>query len=223
MLWSLDCIFYIDCDTRSSHSIKQWLLSRLLTCCILATWRNLKIARDFRQWWGLSRHPLDLESSYPSPFTNGASLFFDSENSFHFVRQEIISFQCSHLRPSLLLDPNCFLIEFSVNPAHYMFEDLHNTDYLIMIPLLKCLNRRIETSFKFMKKRITSQFVLMYSLFVTEGSSDCRSDSELQNYLYVLILGQLLHGLGGTTLYTVGVSLIDDSVPASSSPMYIGE
>lgn len=104
-----------------------------------------------------------------------------------------------------------------------MFEDLHNTDYLIMIPLLKCLNRRIETSFKFMKKRITSQFVLMYSLFVTEGSSDCRSDSELQNYLYVLILGQLLHGLGGTTLYTVGVSLIDDSVPASSSPMYIGE
>ncbi|XP_053383119.1 solute carrier organic anion transporter family member 4C1-like isoform X2 [Mercenaria mercenaria] len=51
---------------------------------------------------------------------------------------------------------------------------------------------------------------------------DCSSDSELQHYLYVLILGQLLHGLGGTTLYTVGVSLIDDSVPASSSPMYIG-
>lgn len=55
-----------------------------------------------------------------------------------------------------------------------------------------------------------------------ETSLDCNSDSDLQNYLYVLILGQLLHGLGGTTLYTVGVSLIDDSVPASSSPMYIG-
>ncbi|XP_060574876.1 solute carrier organic anion transporter family member 4C1-like [Ruditapes philippinarum] len=53
-------------------------------------------------------------------------------------------------------------------------------------------------------------------------TANCDGDSELQNYLYVLILGQLLHGLGGTTLYTVGVSLIDDSVPASSSPMYIG-
>ncbi|XP_052249531.1 solute carrier organic anion transporter family member 4C1-like [Dreissena polymorpha] len=46
--------------------------------------------------------------------------------------------------------------------------------------------------------------------------------SSLQHYLYVLVLGQLLHGLGGATLYTVGLSLIDDSVPATSSPMYIG-
>ena len=56
----------------------------------------------------------------------------------------------------------------------------------------------------------------------TDSPVQCNSDSGLQNYLYVLILGQLLHGLGGTTLYTVGVGLIDDSVSASSSPMYIG-
>ncbi|XP_052764566.1 solute carrier organic anion transporter family member 4C1-like isoform X2 [Mya arenaria] len=56
----------------------------------------------------------------------------------------------------------------------------------------------------------------------TETEAACKSGSDLQDYLYVLILGQLLHGLGGTTLYTVGVSLIDDSVPAASSPMYIG-
>ncbi|KAL4217826.1 Solute carrier organic anion transporter [Mactra antiquata] len=58
--------------------------------------------------------------------------------------------------------------------------------------------------------------------FKEERTANCEGESYLQNYLYVLILGQLLHGLGGTTLYTVGVSLIDDSVPASSSPMYIG-
>ncbi|KAK3598165.1 hypothetical protein CHS0354_008840 [Potamilus streckersoni] len=50
----------------------------------------------------------------------------------------------------------------------------------------------------------------------------CYRDSALQAYLYVLILGQFLHGLGGTTLYTVGVSYIDDSVPAESSALYIG-
>ncbi|KAK3087766.1 hypothetical protein FSP39_010363 [Pinctada imbricata] len=46
--------------------------------------------------------------------------------------------------------------------------------------------------------------------------------SHLQNYLYVFLFGQILHGVGGTTLYIVGVALIDDSVPASSSPMYCG-
>lgn len=55
-----------------------------------------------------------------------------------------------------------------------------------------------------------------------KAPSSCDGDATLQNYLYVLVLGQLLHGIGGTTLYTVGVSLIDDSVPASNSPMYIG-
>ena len=59
--------------------------------------------------------------------------------------------------------------------------------------------------------------------YFSDIAAECNSDSDLQNYLYVLILGQLLHGLGGTTLYTVGVSLIDDSVSASSSPMYIGK
>ncbi|XP_033727827.1 solute carrier organic anion transporter family member 4C1-like isoform X2 [Pecten maximus] len=50
----------------------------------------------------------------------------------------------------------------------------------------------------------------------------CNMDESLQNYLYVFLLGQALHGVGGTTLYIVGVSLMDDSVPATSSPMYIG-
>ena len=60
-------------------------------------------------------------------------------------------------------------------------------------------------------------------LSFSDTTETCNSDSDLQHYLYVLILGQLLHGLGGTTLYTVGVSLIDDSVSANSSPMYIGK
>jgi len=37
----------------------------------------------------------------------------------------------------------------------------------------------------------------------------------------LFVIGQLLHGIGGSTLITVGYSFVDDSVPASASPMYI--
>uniref|UniRef100_A0A8C3PMV0 Kazal-like domain-containing protein n=1 Tax=Calidris pygmaea TaxID=425635 RepID=A0A8C3PMV0_9CHAR len=46
--------------------------------------------------------------------------------------------------------------------------------------------------------------------------------SSLPNYLYVFILGQLLLGIGGTPLYTLGTAFIDDSVPTHKSSLYIG-
>ncbi|KAM6109629.1 LOW QUALITY PROTEIN: solute carrier organic anion transporter family member 4C1-like [Phoenicopterus ruber ruber] len=46
--------------------------------------------------------------------------------------------------------------------------------------------------------------------------------SSLPNYLYVFILGQLLLGIGGTPLYTLGTAFIDDSVPKHKSSLYIG-
>uniref|UniRef100_A0A8C8VKP4 Solute carrier organic anion transporter family member n=1 Tax=Pelusios castaneus TaxID=367368 RepID=A0A8C8VKP4_9SAUR len=46
--------------------------------------------------------------------------------------------------------------------------------------------------------------------------------SSLSNYLYVFILAQLLLGVGGTPLYTLGTAFIDDSVPKHKSSFYIG-
>ncbi|XP_030322651.1 solute carrier organic anion transporter family member 4C1 isoform X2 [Calypte anna] len=46
--------------------------------------------------------------------------------------------------------------------------------------------------------------------------------SSLSSYLYVFILGQLLLGIGGTPLYTLGTAFIDDSVPKNKSSIYIG-
>ncbi|NXL86627.1 SO4C1 protein, partial [Alectura lathami] len=46
--------------------------------------------------------------------------------------------------------------------------------------------------------------------------------SSLSSYLYVFILGQLLLGVGGTPLYTLGTAFIDDSVPKHKSSLYIG-
>ncbi|XP_055958060.1 solute carrier organic anion transporter family member 4C1 [Patella vulgata] len=47
-------------------------------------------------------------------------------------------------------------------------------------------------------------------------------ETYLSSYLYVFVLGQMLHGVGGTTIYTVGIALLDDSVSSSTTPLYIG-
>ncbi|XP_053330553.1 solute carrier organic anion transporter family member 4C1 [Spea bombifrons] len=49
-----------------------------------------------------------------------------------------------------------------------------------------------------------------------------KKKSSLSNYLYVFILGQLLMGVGGTPLYTLGTAFFDDSLPTHKSSLYIG-
>ncbi|NXQ83759.1 SO4C1 protein, partial [Nyctibius grandis] len=56
----------------------------------------------------------------------------------------------------------------------------------------------------------------------TNFTCSASTKSSLPNYLYVFILGQLLLGVGGTPLYTLGTSFIDDSVPKHKSSLYIG-
>ncbi|XP_036603815.1 solute carrier organic anion transporter family member 4C1-like [Trichosurus vulpecula] len=58
----------------------------------------------------------------------------------------------------------------------------------------------------------------------TRINSTCQHyiTSSLSNYLYVFILGQMLLGVGGTPLYTLGTAFIHDSVPTHLSSLYIG-
>ncbi|ELW72943.1 Solute carrier organic anion transporter family member 4C1 [Tupaia chinensis] len=57
----------------------------------------------------------------------------------------------------------------------------------------------------------------------SRNSTSCTSSTSLlSNYLYVFILGQLLLGVGGTPLYTLGTAFIDESVPIHKSSLYIG-
>ncbi|NXG21101.1 SO4C1 protein, partial [Grallaria varia] len=51
---------------------------------------------------------------------------------------------------------------------------------------------------------------------------NARRKSSHQNYLYVFMLGQMLLGVGGTPLFTVGTAFLDDSVPKYKSSLYIG-
>ncbi|NXC35949.1 SO4C1 protein, partial [Campylorhamphus procurvoides] len=58
----------------------------------------------------------------------------------------------------------------------------------------------------------------------TSANVTCNAStkSSEQNYLYVFMLGQLLLGVGGTPLFTLGTAFIDDSVPKHKSSIYIG-
>ncbi|XP_078491175.1 solute carrier organic anion transporter family member 4C1-like [Ciona intestinalis] len=56
-----------------------------------------------------------------------------------------------------------------------------------------------------------------------EGSDDCTSSSSyLSNYVYVFIFAQIIHGIGCTPLYTLGLAVIEDSVPKESASLYLG-
>lgn len=45
----------------------------------------------------------------------------------------------------------------------------------------------------------------------------------LSAYRYVFMLGQFLHGVGATPLYTLGVTYLDENVKSNYAPVYIGE
>ncbi|XP_028266760.1 solute carrier organic anion transporter family member 4A1 [Parambassis ranga] len=58
----------------------------------------------------------------------------------------------------------------------------------------------------------------------TNSTSPCR-DREgggLSNYRFVFMLGQFLHGVGATPLYTLGVTYLDENVHSNYAPVYIG-
>lgn len=60
----------------------------------------------------------------------------------------------------------------------------------------------------------------------SRDSSDAKCDqsemSGLENYKYVFILAQLLHGVGAAALITLGTTLLDESVQEKMAPVFIG-
>ncbi|XP_069892897.1 solute carrier organic anion transporter family member 4A1-like [Dipodomys merriami] len=69
-----------------------------------------------------------------------------------------------------------------------------------------------------------------YEVTVDEGVGTCQANqsvacsdrtSGLSSYRLVFMLGQFLHGVGATPLYTLGVTYLDENVKSSYSPIYI--
>uniref|UniRef100_A0A3P9JE33 Solute carrier organic anion transporter family member n=1 Tax=Oryzias latipes TaxID=8090 RepID=A0A3P9JE33_ORYLA len=55
-------------------------------------------------------------------------------------------------------------------------------------------------------------------------TSPCKDKEErgLSSYSFVFMLGQFLHGMGATPLYTLGVTYLDENVCSNYAPVYIG-
>ena len=54
-------------------------------------------------------------------------------------------------------------------------------------------------------------------------SSSEGKTSYIQNYLYVFMLANALHGAGSTPMYTLGTSFIDENSKAEETPLYLGK
>ena len=52
--------------------------------------------------------------------------------------------------------------------------------------------------------------------------SSLQPKQSLENFKFVFILGQLLFGIGGSALITLGTTLLDESVPQKVAPVFIG-
>uniref|UniRef100_A0A087YCH9 Solute carrier organic anion transporter family member n=1 Tax=Poecilia formosa TaxID=48698 RepID=A0A087YCH9_POEFO len=56
------------------------------------------------------------------------------------------------------------------------------------------------------------------------GTSQCQNKEGggLSSYRFVFMLGQFLHGIGATPLYTLGVTYLDENVSSNYGPVYMG-
>ncbi|XP_067856884.1 solute carrier organic anion transporter family member 4A1 [Heptranchias perlo] len=66
---------------------------------------------------------------------------------------------------------------------------------------------------------LSDQTELCYSNQSTHCSE---GSSSYSNYRFLFMLGQFLHGIGATPLYTLGVTYLDENVKSNYSPVYIG-
>lgn len=57
--------------------------------------------------------------------------------------------------------------------------------------------------------------------YINDTSSHDSDDNSSQ-FLYVFLVGQLFHGIGGAILHTLGISCIDDCVKPKNAPMCMG-
>ncbi|XP_021367866.1 solute carrier organic anion transporter family member 4A1-like [Mizuhopecten yessoensis] len=56
----------------------------------------------------------------------------------------------------------------------------------------------------------------------TSSSCEKEKSSDLQNYLWLFMLGNALHGAGSTPMFTLGTTFIDENTQAKMTSLYLG-
>jgi len=67
-------------------------------------------------------------------------------------------------------------------------------------------------------------YLLALTLFdIVDNVTVSESPAYLKNYLYLLLLGQALNGFTGASLFTLGITYIDQSCTTEVTSWFIGE
>jgi organic anion transporter 4A len=56
----------------------------------------------------------------------------------------------------------------------------------------------------------------------TASDPKCSPKPEVNVYFLIFLLGQTLHGIGATPLFSIGTSYLDENVSQKASPVYLG-
>lgn len=51
----------------------------------------------------------------------------------------------------------------------------------------------------------------------------CSQDASGSNYVSLFVIGQILHGVGGGAIFTLGSPYMDENIRTENTPLYIGE
>ena len=59
---------------------------------------------------------------------------------------------------------------------------------------------------------------------VSGNYTECvEDDSNLSDFLYVFIAGNMMHGIGGAAIYTISPPYMDANTKSKNLPVYLGE
>ncbi|ELT88560.1 hypothetical protein CAPTEDRAFT_147857 [Capitella teleta] len=59
-------------------------------------------------------------------------------------------------------------------------------------------------------------------LYGNQTNTGCGTGSSVSNYIFVFVLGQMFHAIGGTAVFNTGLTILDDNVPNSDTALYVG-
>ena len=51
---------------------------------------------------------------------------------------------------------------------------------------------------------------------------ECTQGPAGSSYVYLFVIGQILHGVGGGAIFTLGTPYMDENIRTENTPLYIG-
>ncbi|OQR66395.1 solute carrier organic anion transporter family member 4A1-like [Tropilaelaps mercedesae] len=109
-----------------------------------------------------------------------------------------------------------------ITPVSYLLANSHRPRVLALGGLINTISYFLFTVPHWIAPEHEHAAASHSSLTCAIESSSCRqSDMNLESYKGIFIIANILHGIGSSPFYTIGVAYLDDNTPAERSGLYI--